>query len=324
MKRILFAAFAAACLCASAQAQTMSAYTVASCGNQTLVAGQSFPITMNLTGDLCSSGGGGGGGGAVTAVAGAYATGSIVDLGTTADAAWSGSGNATLISVEKGIYTVAKNPLAAQSGTGVDIGGVDQIGGPWSFNETQIGGATYALGQQLAANSAPVVLTAAQITTLTPPTAVTVNPTTSASWGLGATGAAAPANGVQVLAKESGATGGYSAGLVQCDQHTFKHITSATDTLAIQGVASQTIYFCGWRARAAGVATWYFEDEADANANCSNLGSQLTGIATEAANTGEVEMSPFFNGFKGTSGHGMCIKSTGTGGVDIDYWYTQF
>ena len=83
----------------------------------------------------------------------------------------------------------------------------------------------------------------------------------------GATGAAAPANGVQVTAKASGATGGYSAGLIQCDQHTFKHITSATDTLAIQGVASQTIYFCGWRARAAGVATWYFEDEAFAPRN---------------------------------------------------------
>lgn len=42
-----------------------------------------------------------------------------------------------------------------------------------STNITQVGGSTFALGQQLAAASLPVVLTAAQIITLTPPAAIT-------------------------------------------------------------------------------------------------------------------------------------------------------
>ena len=38
---------------------------------------------------------------------------------------------------------------------------------------TSVGGTTFSLGQQLAASSLPIVLTAAQITTLTPPSAIT-------------------------------------------------------------------------------------------------------------------------------------------------------
>jgi hypothetical protein len=42
-----------------------------------------------------------------------------------------------------------------------------------SVNLNQVGGASFALGQQLAAASLPIVLTAAQLTTLTPPAAIT-------------------------------------------------------------------------------------------------------------------------------------------------------
>lgn len=46
-------------------------------------------------------------------------------------------------------------------------------GGATAVNLTQVGSAAFALGQQLAAASLPVVLTAAQISTLTPPAAIT-------------------------------------------------------------------------------------------------------------------------------------------------------
>lgn len=147
---------------------------------------------------------------------------------------------------------------------------------------------------------------------------------TSSSVGAGATGSAAPANAVYNGTVQSGATGGQLKGLISCDNHVFKHITSATDTLAVQGVASQTIYVCGWRARAAGTATWYLENTASANANCVSTLTQLTGVATEAVNTGETLYNPIWGGLKNTSGNGLCINSTGTGGVDIDIWYTQF
>lgn len=139
----------------------------------------------------------------------------------------------------------------------------------------------------------------------------------------GAPASAPPSKAAYLGANASGATGGQLKGLITCDNHIFRHITTATDTLAVQGVASQTIYVCGWRSRAAGTATWFLENTASVNANCSSTNTQLNGLASETANTGEVTMSPFWNGFKNTSGNGLCINSTGTGGVDIDIWYAQ-
>lgn len=51
----------------SSEAQTMiGAYTVSSCGGQTLSVGKPFPLTMDTTGNLCD-GASGGGGSAITA-----------------------------------------------------------------------------------------------------------------------------------------------------------------------------------------------------------------------------------------------------------------
>lgn len=143
--------------------------------------------------------------------------------------------------------------------------------------------------------------------------------------GVGVTGSAPTANAQQTGALTGSATtGGKLQNVVQCDNHVFKHITSATDTLAVQGVTSQIIYVCAWRSRAAGDATWFLENTASTNANCSSSNTQLTGVATETTNSGEVFAPPFWTGLKNTVSNGLCINSTGTGGVDIDIWYTQF
>jgi hypothetical protein len=144
------------------------------------------------------------------------------------------------------------------------------------------------------------------------------------AWGHVAVAAAPPTGATYIGVLGSGATGGHVAAPIGCDSHIFKHITSATDTLAVQGVASQSVYVCAWRARAAGVATWFLENTASANANCSSANTQITGVATEAANTGEIFAPPFWTGLKNTAGNGLCINSTGTGGVDVDIWYAQF
>jgi hypothetical protein len=156
------------------------------------------------------------------------------------------------------------------------------------------------------------------------PVAIASNQSAIAAAGQGATGAASPSGATQMGVTYSGATSGLMKAPIGCDGHVFKHITTATDTLAVQGVASQSIYICGWRSRAAGVATWFLENTASANANCSSANTQITGLATEAANTGETMLAPFWTGLKNTAGNGLCINSTGTGGVDVDIWYAQF
>jgi hypothetical protein len=63
------------------------------------------------------SGGGGGGGGAVTAVSGAFVDGSISTIGTKGDAAWSGTGSASEIAINKAIYTALVSPIPAGTNT---------------------------------------------------------------------------------------------------------------------------------------------------------------------------------------------------------------
>ena len=89
-----------------AQAQTVTAVTVASCGTppNTPIVGGTYPVLMDQTGKLCTSGTGGGGGGAVTAVSGAYVDGSIIGIGGLGDTAWA-SGNGSLIAINKSMAT---------------------------------------------------------------------------------------------------------------------------------------------------------------------------------------------------------------------------
>lgn len=59
-----------------------------------------------------------GGGGPITAASGALADGSIVTIGTQSDAAWSGSGNSTLVAALKAIYAKVAGIIGvSQSGT---------------------------------------------------------------------------------------------------------------------------------------------------------------------------------------------------------------
>lgn len=181
-----------------------------------------------------------------------------------------------------------------------------------SVNIAQINGVTPLMGNGVTGTGSPRVTLSSDNSAL--PAA-----------GQGATGAAAPSGATQMGALTGDATtGGHMKAPISCDNHVFKHITSATDTLAVQGVVSQTIYVCGWRSRAAGTATWYLENTASTNANCSSSNTQLTGVASEIANSGETMLAPFWTGLKNTVSNGLCINSTGTGGVDVDVFYTIF
>ncbi len=126
-----------------------------------------FPVDC-ITG--CS--GGGGGGGAVTAAAGSYAEGYSVDLGTIADTAWSGTGNGTLIAIEKSIHNLLAASLPLPTGAATSA---LQTSGNTSLstiasNTTSILAATNP-GQTTAAITAPGVQIQCQLQT-TEPTAV--------------------------------------------------------------------------------------------------------------------------------------------------------
>src|SRR5215469_15289755 len=139
----------------------------------------------------------------------------------------------------------------------------------------------------------------------------------------GATGASTPANATYLGESASGNL----TGVVGCDSHVFKHITTATDTLAVQGVSAKTIKICGYSINFAGTAAQsvFLENTASVNANCSSANTQITGVSTGSATTPSYAgfMAAFWTGLANTSANGLCINSTGTGAVDIDIFYTQ-
>jgi hypothetical protein len=92
MKRLLLAG---ALLLFAVSAQAQNATVVTTCGTlpQTYAPGSTRQVTVDINGNLCS--------------------GDITALGTPADAAYTGSGSATVISALKGIYSAITGALAA-------------------------------------------------------------------------------------------------------------------------------------------------------------------------------------------------------------------
>ena len=87
----------------------------------TITSGNTSPLQLDNAGNLLvnvkvGGGTGGGGGGAVT-----IASGADVTEGTAADAAFAGTGSATVVAALKGIYAVASSPIPAGSNV---IGGM--------------------------------------------------------------------------------------------------------------------------------------------------------------------------------------------------------
>lgn len=94
------------------------------------LSGQPCIVGQTTTCVLPVSGGGGGGGGAVTVAAGADVT-----EGTTADAAYTGSGNGTVDALLKGLYAAATTtplPAGSKDTTIGATGGVLRTAGGWT------------------------------------------------------------------------------------------------------------------------------------------------------------------------------------------------
>lgn len=262
-----------------------------------------------------------GGGSAVSIADGAdVAEGALADAAATAGSTGSLSAKLRLMTTQLNTALTSLASIVTNTGAAIPAGsaligkvGIDQTT-PGTTNGVAVVGVNGATA--LAGNGA----------TGTGSQRVTIANDSSARavGGEGATGAAAPSGAVYAGVLGSGATGGLMAGAIVCDKYVFKHITTATDTLAVQGVASQQIRICGIKAWAAGTATFFLENTASANANCSSTLAQIDILHTMIAQSGIVDHTPFWTGLSNTSGNGLCINSTGTGGVDVGIYYAQF
>ena len=178
----------------------------------------------------------------------------------------------------------------------------------------------FVTGSGTAGTAATNPITVQGIASMTP---VLVNPGTAANFAVGATGSAPPANGIYNAVSSAGNL----TGVVGCGSHTYVHVTTATNTLLVQGVSAQTVKMCGVKVNFAGSAAQsvYIENTASTNANCSStktqIGPLITGSATVPSSDGFY--NPIWGGFANTSANGVCVNSSGTGPVDVEVWYTS-
>jgi hypothetical protein len=141
--------------------------------------------------------------------------------------------------------------------TGTNPAGCDGSAALWA-DIGAVGGSALSLGQQLSAASIPVVLPAAQITTLTPPTSVGLNAGTNLIGNVG-TGVY-PAGSTPITASATGTTAATTATLAaNASLHTYicgysirANATAATTvTSTITGVVTGTLSSLLWVAPAA-------------------------------------------------------------------------
>ena len=173
---------------------------IANAAAPALAEGAQTVLSVDLAGNLRTSGGGGGGG-PVT-----IADGSDVVAGSTTDVAVTTDANGTLSAKLRGIIVILlrmfqlATPIRNQqvgintseivdsvgngvtvTGNRLDVNATVNFPTDQNINVDKFGGTTVTIGQQLNAASIPVVLPLTQISTLTPPTTVTVQQATAAN-----------------------------------------------------------------------------------------------------------------------------------------------
>lgn len=112
-----------------------------------------------------------------------------------------------------------------------------------------------------------------------------------------------------------------------CNGHVFVHITTATDTLLVQGVLGQRVKFCGVKNNFVGSAaqSTFIENTASVNANCSSANTQIGNLVTGSATAPSVDQfyDAFWAGMANTMDNGVCAHTSGTGPLDVEIWFNQ-
>lgn len=181
-----------------------------------------------------------------------------------------------------------------------------------SVNVAQVGGAAFALGQALATASVPVVLTAAQLTTLTPPGTVTANIGTSGSLALDAS-----VTGLQVAqgSTTSGQSGPLAQGAVTTAAPTYT--TGKTNPLSLTTAGALRVDASATTQPVSGTVT-----VGNATLAVTQSGTWNVGTVTTLTTCSTVTSLTQFNGVaitlnKGSSDAGTLRVSLGDGSQTI-------
>lgn len=130
-----------------------------------------------------------------------------------------------------------------------------------------------------------------------------------AGMGVGATGAAPPANANYLGGLGSGATGGFTQPVTSCDSQAFLDMTTATTTELVALTSGRKVYVCYWLAMANGTTVMTFKR--GTGTNCGTGTTSISPAWDLAAQTG-------FSGGGGlgavfdnqTAANALCVTSS--------------
>lgn len=130
----------------------------------------------------------------------------------------------------------------------------------------------------------------------------------SASFGVGATGAAPPAKGSYMVGLGSGATGGFLLGVPVCDTVKGVNVSTATTTLMVTGVSGRQVRVCAFNLLAAAADNVQFIS--GTGATC---GTGTTGIGGGGTTSGSGYNFAANGGIAAGNGLGQLFTTTSTG-----------
>lgn len=179
-----------------------------------------------------------------------------------------------------------------------------------SVNISQMNGVTTTMGNGTAGTGVQRV-------------AIASDNTAVSGFGVGATGAAPPANASYLGGQGSGATGGFLVPVTSCDSQAFLDMTTATTTELVALTSGRKVYVCYWLAMANGATTMTFK-----RGTGTNCGTGTTTISNAWELTAQV-------GFSGGSGLGaifdnqtaanaLCVTSSAAVNLHIFVRYAVF
>ena len=105
-----------------------------------------------------------------------------------------------------------------------------------------------------------------------------------------------------------------------CGSHAYAHITTATDTQLVKGVAKQTIYVCDYAISFNGTGNIYLEKAT--SGTCATL-TQLDQTWYGVANAGKIAANPYYVGVNTGEGAQLCVNTSAAVTIDISVNYDQ-
>lgn len=145
---------------------------------------------------------------------------------------------------------------------------------------------------------------------------------TPAQAGVGATGAAAPANANYMGALSGSTTGGLTTGLIACDSTVIYDASTSGSTELVALSSGKSIYVCGYSIIAGGTVN--VKLISGTGTACATGSSNKTPAYQLTAQAGISDGAPFFRGLKTAVSNALCINASAGVAAQAIVYYAQF